>query len=179
MAVVEAKKNESLSNACLNIMFQPLPYYPSNQICSSDLILNTCTVSTPASTTCNQFCSSFPGMQCIQANAPDNSFQCKIYTYTAAISQPSCDSDLSRSFNSILCQCGFIPGAPQQSSLQLNLFEENLAYCPVYPDGLVNNVTRRRLDDWGDGYNYKRYYKKSSNFRCPYTYTIIIKPKWV
>jgi len=160
MAVAETKKNESLSTACLNLLFQPLPYYQSNQICTSDLILNTCTIAVPGSITCNQYCSSFPGMQCIQANAPNNWMSCQIYSYTSAIPQPTCDSDISKNFNSILCQCGFIPGAPQQNSLQLNLFADNLAYCPAYPDGLVNNVTRRRLDDWQDGYNYKRYNKK-------------------
>ena len=159
MAAITAKRNESLSNACTNMMMTPQPYYSMRQICSSDLKNNMCTVRNINSVSCNTYCQSFPGMTCNQAFATDvgqgnTYYGCKASPITDSNPQPSCDAIAE----SLHCQCRFISG--QQSALQLTpLFSTNLPYCPAYPEEL--DITRqRRLDDGYDNYWYKRHYKK-------------------
>ena len=71
MATFETKKNESFSNACLNIMFQPQPAYTDmRRVVTSSLANNTCLMSVSSSYSCTQYCTSFPGMECKNAYYP-------------------------------------------------------------------------------------------------------------
>jgi len=163
MTSFEAKKNESISNACLNLMFQPQPVYTDRrQICSSSLSDNSCLITVPNSYTCSQYCSSYPGMTCMNSYVPNSYRSC----YADNTQSITCDSKISTT-DSILCRCGFAQGAPHVNSLRNSLFDSNLPYCPAYPKGtftddsiMNSNTYRRKLDDWNDKQLYGRRYKK-------------------
>ena len=144
-----AKKNETFSPACINMLLTQQPYYFTTQFCYSDLANNLCLAWNRNTVSCNTYCASFTGMTCTQAfNTPGS---CQVGAITAQQPQPSCDSVQSN----LLCQCGFAPGATQQNSMQLTLINDNLPYCPAYPNNW--NISRR-LNDQNDGY-YGRTYK--------------------
>ena len=154
------KNNESISNACLNIMFQPQPLYTDmKKICGSSTSDNTCVLSVSKAYTCSKYCSSFPGMKCSNAFAPTKSGGC-ISGQTV-----TCDSMLTAT-STILCQCGFVNGAKQSSSLVMSLFSSGLPYCPAYPtgtftdDAIISSKSTRRLDNKQDKKKYGRSYKK-------------------
>mmetsp|Transcript_18586 Transcript_18586/g.25678 ORF Transcript_18586/g.25678 Transcript_18586/m.25678 type:complete len:1413 (+) Transcript_18586:58-4296(+) len=166
MSAVESKRAEPLSPACINIMNEPLPFNPFDRICSSDLANNNCLVSTATKAqddiiTCTTFCSGYPGMQCISAQYPRNDRSCFATTDTS-IDVPGCDDDIHATSSFILCQCGFIPNAPQQNQSRLSLFDSNLQYCPAYPAGVntYSGTNKKKLDDGSDSETYGRYYKK-------------------
>ena len=166
MTTFEAKKDEPLSNACLNIMFTPQPYLTLRQVCTSSLSDNTCLISFPNSNTCTKYCTSYPGMECQNAYYPNNWGSCNPDDSREA----SCDNPVT-TYDTVLCQCSFIPGASQQSNQILSLFPSSYApnslpYCPAYPsntftdDDIMTFTTKRRLDAWQDQYQYGRSYKK-------------------
>lgn len=147
MVAFTKKAEEPICPACINIALHPAPFYRTYTICYNDLPGNTCFVYKQRYITCNQYCSSFPGMECIIAS------HAYCGPLTSSTPQVSCDSDAP------YCMCGFVPGAIEQNKLVHDLFQSDHEYCPLYPDGLVNNATRRKLDDYTDSYTYNRYYK--------------------
>jgi len=150
----------------MNIMTDPLMFSGFDRICSSDLTNNNCLVSTltlvhDTIITCSSFCSAYPGMECVSAQYPSSDRSC-FATTDATIEVPGCDDDIHVASYFILCQCGFIPNAPEQNQSRLSLFDSNLQYCPAYPDGVNTyaGTNKKKLDDGSDSYNYGRYYKK-------------------
>ena len=157
-SIIEAKKSEPLSPACMNIMTEPLLFMSFDKICSSDLTNNNCLVSTETTAddtiiTCTTFCSAFPGMVCVSAQYPNSDHSC-YGTTDASIDVPGCDDDIHDTSSNILCQCGFMHGAPQQNQSRLSLFDSNLQYCPAYPERVITYTGTDKER------NYGRYYKK-------------------
>lgn len=169
MATFETKMNESLSNACLNIMFQSEKFYSMNQVCSSDRRHNTCLIAADPAVSCTQICSSYPGMQCLAAYYPDSNFDCVAAAKQLLDPVAQCGSVMARkSADHSLCQCAFTQTSPQATLFSLALFQENSATCPAYPAGTVTadastslSKNRPNNDDVAnEGHKYGRYYKK-------------------
>lgn len=172
MPWVQAQSTAPFSAACQNIMLEKNPFYWRYQICGSDQKHNTCTVAATTSSnmgaiTCAQFCSSYPGMQCIGSNygRTGTGNLCLIDTNFPSA---TCNSKLNANTSSQLCTCGFKPKAPQMSQYILPLFANNQSYCPAYPPNVASYNTsalaslnkHRQLNDQDDNNDYGRWYKK-------------------
>ena len=130
MPAALAVANTDISPACQNMILSPSRDIAKvKTVCQSFPDLNTCTVVgyvryLPART-CNDFCSSYHGMECVAA-AEDRYGSC------TEMSTMECDEETTSS--DLLCTCGFKADSPRANYLDLApVFEKNaLRTCPVY-----------------------------------------------